>query len=85
MNKMNEKTVTRPLCLELDDAKAEIFAAVNMTSKKHNIPFYLLESIVNEAARQVSNLAKAERETAAADYERQIAEMQKGEGDNAKP
>ncbi len=83
---MKEKTVTekpaRPLCLELEDARAEIFAAVNMASKRHNIPFYLLESIVQEAARQVSALAKTERENAAIEYEKKLAEMQKGEGDN---
>lgn len=79
---MKEKATppVRPLCLELEDAKAEIFAVINMTPKKHNIPFYLLESIVMEAARQVSEVARQERELAAADYEKQVAEFNKSEG-----
>lgn len=72
----------KPLCLALEEAKAEIFAAVNMASKKHNIPFFLLESIVQEAARQASGIANTERENAARTYEKQLTEYQKGEGEN---
>ena len=62
----------RPLCLELVDAKNDIFEAINNASKQRNIPYFLLESIVTEAALQVSNLAKIEREAAAKKYEQQI-------------
>ena len=75
---MKEKTPpVRPLCLELEDAKAEIFSVITMTAKKHNIPFYLLESIVAEAAQQVSVFAKKERETAEKSYSQQLAEFNK--------
>lgn len=68
---------TQPLCLALEEAKAEIFAAINMTAKKHELPFYLLEHIVNEAARQTSECAKNERESASREYERQLFEFNK--------
>ena len=85
MNKEKEKAAPeRPLCLKLEDAKAEIFSAVAMAAKRHQVPFYLLESIVIDAARQVSDAAKKEREAAASDYERQLAMLEKGEGDNGK-
>lgn len=62
----------RPLCLEIEDAKMEIFDAINRASKERHIPFYLLESIVDDAARQVAKLANAERETAKRAYEDQL-------------
>lgn len=67
----------RPLCLRLEDAKAEIFSIVNLTAKKHDIPFFLIEPIITEAARQVRECAAKEREAAASTYERQIAEYNK--------
>lgn len=79
---MEKQQPIRPLCLELEDAKAEIFAVINMAKKKHNIPFFLLENIVAEAARQTSEFAAKERETAALAYEKELADFQKGEGDN---
>lgn len=77
MNEKEKNPPVRPLCLELEDAKAEIFSIISMTAKKHKIPFYLLESVVTEAARQVSGLAQKEREEAARDYERQLYEFNK--------
>lgn len=63
-----ETEIKKPLCLELEDARAEIFASINLTAKKHNIPFYLLESIVADAYRQVTAFAKQEREMAVKEY-----------------
>ena len=77
---MNEKNKpARPLCLALEDAKVEIFSAINMAVKQHNLPFFLLENIVQEATRQVVECAKKEREIAARDYEQQLAEYKKRE------
>lgn len=79
---MNEKTKpVRPLILELDDAREEIFGTVNRLATERHIPFYLLESIMNDAARQVSALAKTEREKAKQMYDEQLAEMNSGEED----
>lgn len=77
-----QNTPIRPLCLELEEAKAEIFAVINMTAKKHNIPFFLLEYIMQEATRQVVDLAKAERKQANENYTQQLAQYNKrGERD----
>ena len=65
---------SRPTCLELVDAKAEIFKTINDVSKKRQIPFWLLESIILDAARQVSELAAKERENAKQAYEKQLEE-----------
>lgn len=70
----------RPLVLEIDDAKDEIFGAINRMASERHIPFYLLESIVNDAARQVTELAKTERENAKRTYGAQTAEMAEREG-----
>lgn len=79
---MNEKTTpVRPLVLELDDAKEEIFSTVNRLATERHIPFYLLEGMVNDAARQVSALAKTEREQAKRMYDEQIAELNDGKED----
>lgn len=76
-----KKEPLRPICLELEDAKAEIFAVVNMANKKRGIPFFLLESIVNEAARQVADFARQERETANRNYEQELLEYEKQRGE----
>ena len=74
---MQEKSsIQRPLCLELVDAKKEIFDTINMVSRQKNIPYYLLESIVNEAASQVANCARIERENAAREYAAQQIKME---------
>lgn len=83
MSEQKEKTPPiRPLCLALDEARAEIFAVINMTAKKHNLPFYLIESIVNDAARQVGELSAKERENARLEYERQLYEVNNQRGES---
>lgn len=66
-----EKKIARPMCLELDDAKAEIFALIEKLHTERKIPFYLIENITNDAARQVSSCADMEREAAMRLYEKQ--------------
>ncbi len=70
----------RPLCLELAEAKADIINAINAATKRQ-IPFFLLEDIVKDAARQVSEQAKAERVKAQRIYETQLAEYQAQENE----
>lgn len=78
---MEEKTVKKPICLELVEAKADIFAAINNAAQNRGIPFYLLESIVEEAARQVSECARKEREIAKRTYEEELANEKCEEGE----
>lgn len=81
---MNDKTTpVRPLVLELDDAREEIFGTVNRLATERHIPFYLLEGMMNDAARQVSALAKTEREKAKQMYDEQIAKMGNATEDKA--
>ena len=62
----------KPLCLAVEEAKAETIAFINMTVKKHNVPFWLFESIIADAHRQVTALAKQEREMAVEAYTQEI-------------
>lgn len=81
---MSEKaTPVRPLVLELDDAREEIFGTINRLATERHIPFYLLEGIINDAARQVVALAKTEREKAKQMYDEQLAEMNNRKEDEA--
>lgn len=74
---MDNTKPVRPLVLELDDAREEIFAAINRAMSERHIPFYLLENIVYDAARQVSEHAKSERDRIKNAYEIQLAEFEK--------
>ena len=63
MPKQEEKTkVVRPFCLELQDARVEIMAAISKSAQQHGIPFYLLKDIIADALRQVENGARVEIE-----------------------
>lgn len=80
----NEKKMQkpiRPLCLEIEEAKADIINAINNAVRTRKIPYFQLESIVNDAARLVTECAAAEREAAQNLYTRQLAEYQ---AENAK-
>lgn len=66
----------RPLCLELQDAQAEIFGAIKKVAEKRCLPWYLVEPIVSDAAKQVSENARQERQNAAAMYEKQLKEFE---------
>lgn len=72
------KKVDRSLCLELMDAKECIFGVINDFHKNHRIPFYLLESIVQDAARQVAAFAESERKSELQAYECKLKEAEKG-------
>ena len=71
---------TRPLCLELQDAKAEIFEAIKKAAEDKRLPWYLIEPIVSDAAKQVSENARQERQTAAELYEKQLSEFEQTKG-----
>lgn len=73
----NEKMPIKPFCLRMMEAEAEIAKAINNAVKENRLPYYLLEPIVANAARQVSELAAAERQNAKAVYEAQLEEYAK--------
>lgn len=77
MPKQEEKTkVVRPFCLELQDARVEIMAAISKSAQQHGIPFYLLKDIIADALRQVENGARLEIENATATYTKQLADLE---------
>lgn len=69
-----KKKIERPLCLELNDAKREIFESITTIANKRNIPCFLLQSILFEALTQIKNGANNELEQANILYQRQITE-----------
>lgn len=72
---MEKENINRPLCLELNDAKREIFDSITAIATKRNIPYFLLQHILFEALTQVKNGANTELEQANILYQKQIAEM----------
>lgn len=70
-----DNKVERPFCLELDDAKREIYDSITEISRKRKIPYYMLEFILNEALVQINIGANREREMAKINYERQLSEV----------
>lgn len=67
----------KPLCLELEEAKADLVALTNEFNKERNIPFFMLESIFADVARQVASCAATERQTAKRSYNKQLEEYAK--------
>lgn len=80
--KTDQTEIQRPICLELEDAKTDIFGLIDNLHTDRKIPFYMLESIVSEAARRVKSCADAERTVAMQLYEKQLAEQAKNEQSN---
>lgn len=76
-----DQKVIKPMSMELEEAQAQIVGAINDCASR--VPFYLLERIVTDAARQVSALARKEREIDKQEYEKQIAAEQAKEPEQA--
>lgn len=74
-DKPTKTAPSRPLCLELTDARRRIYSVINDLAQNKRIPFYLLEGIVNEAARDVKANAEIERTKAAELYQQQLKEF----------
>ena len=71
---------TRPFCLEYEDARNEVFAAVNTAMRRHDVPVYLMEGILREVLTQAKDGARAERERAQAEYEQALRRTEKDGG-----
>lgn len=66
---MDERHIPqKPLCLTYQEAKEEIFAAINTAAEKHGLPPFLLSEILAEAYGQAKAGAQVEVEVAKANY-----------------
>lgn len=65
--------IKKPYILEIEEAKAEMTAAVNKILGKHELPCYLFEGIIEEIHNRVTIAAKKELELARSQYESQCA------------
>lgn len=72
-------TPEKHMCLRMEDAKADIFNLIDELHAERKIPFFMLEGIVTEAARQVTSCADAERTAAMQLYKNQFA-SERGDG-----
>ena len=66
----------KPFCLDYEEAHIELFNAITQISKVHNVPFYLLETILVSALAQVRDGKRAELEAAQRAYEEQMKQYE---------
>ena len=77
MPKEEKKTVARPLCLEMRDAKAEIVGSVNNAIQKRGLPCYILRGILEEILTSVKDVEKNEIAAAEQLYAAALQEEEK--------
>ncbi|MCD8371802.1 MAG: hypothetical protein LUD27_00680 [Clostridia bacterium] len=61
---VKKEKASKPLILEINEAKEETVAAVNDIIRRHRLPVYFMEGIIADIYRQVA--AGAQRELSAA-------------------
>lgn len=61
--------IEKPFCLDYEEARIEIFNAISQSSQAHNVPFYLLENILESALVQVREGKRNEIESAKRAYQ----------------
>lgn len=71
------ENVNKPLILEIEEAKAETNTAINDILKKHNLPCYLYEPIIEDIHRQISSIAQNEVATIKANYKSEVEASKK--------
>lgn len=71
---------TRPLALEIEDAKTELNAFIEQLSAKHGLPCYLLELLVSDVLAKLQNGKQVELEKAQRSYEQKLEEWSKENG-----
>ena len=72
---------TRPLALEIEDAKKELNASVEQISAKYGLPCYLLELLVSDVLAKLQNGKHVELEKAQRSYEQKLAEWSNENGE----
>lgn len=80
---MSKNQPTKPLILELTEAKTKIIKAINEALQVHKIPCSLLELILADNLSQIKEGARIERENAATLYKQQMKEYE-SEGEKCK-
>lgn len=74
MENISVATPQKLLCLELEEARQEIFTAVSDIANTHNIPFFLLEGVIFEILTQVKEGKRKEVDAAQQLYQKQLNE-----------
>ena len=72
--KVKPNKPARPICLEIESARIELFKTIGYLADKYHLPFFLMEDMFREAAQRVSQLAESERKVALERYEVQLKE-----------
>lgn len=72
--KVTAKKPSRPICLEIEDARTEVFKTISYIADKYHLPCFLMEDMFRDAWQRVSQLAEQERERAQKLYEEQLKE-----------
>ena len=57
---MESNKNNRPLILEIDETKQDLIQVINNAIQVRQLPFYILDMILSDVHRQVSDAAKAE-------------------------
>lgn len=63
---------TRPLALEIEDAKKDLNAFIEQLSVKYGLPCYLLELLVSDVLSKLQNGKQKELEIAQQSYEQKL-------------
>lgn len=63
---------TRPLVLEIEDAKKDLNASIEQLSVKYGLPCYLLELLVSDVLSKLQNGKQKELEIAQQSYEQKL-------------
>ena len=72
-----EKTVQKPLILEMRDAKLDIVNCINNSITNRHLPAYILRGIVEEVLNSLKEVERQEMENAEAQYTEALKEPQK--------
>lgn len=72
--------MTKPLCLELEEATNELNQAVEQISARHGLPCYLLEYLVSDVLARLRNGKRTEIESARRSYEQKLTEEETHDG-----
>lgn len=72
-----KKAITRPLILEINDAKAEIVQIVNSALQKRGLPCYMVADILENVLGQIREGARKELAAAKAQEAKNIEEDKK--------
>lgn len=63
----------KPLCLEIEEATAELNDAIKRIAEAHGLPCYILVPLVSDVLTRLENGKRIEVENAKRSYEQQIA------------